>query len=114
MKLRGWPRAATHEARSMGVDTAHTPARSSWAPSASSPASFRVTFPPRENPITNIGSELARRRCFLEARRLLKDHRGKLDDLAHALLEHDSLDEREILAVTGLTPPAKPPAAVSG
>ena len=47
--------------------------------------------------------------CFLEARRLLKDHRGKLDDLAHALLEHDSLDEREILAVTGLTPPAKPP-----
>ena len=52
--------------------------------------------------------------CFQEARRLLEAHRGKLDDLAHALLEHDSLDEKEILAVTGLTPPTKPSAAVSG
>jgi cell division protease FtsH len=47
--------------------------------------------------------------CFEDARRLLKEHRNKLDDLARALLEHDSLDEKEILAVTGLTPPAKPP-----
>ncbi len=47
--------------------------------------------------------------CFQEACRLLTEHRGKLDDLAHALIEHDSLDEKEILAVTGLTPPAKPP-----
>jgi cell division protease FtsH len=47
--------------------------------------------------------------CFEDARRLLKEHRGKLDDLAKALLEHDSLDEKEILSVTGLTPPAKPP-----
>jgi cell division protease FtsH len=46
--------------------------------------------------------------CFVEARSLLAKHRDKLDDLAHALLEHDSLDEKEILAVTGLTPPAKP------
>ena len=51
--------------------------------------------------------------CFQDARRLLKEHRGKLDDLAHALLEHDSLDEKEILAVTGLTPPAKPSIAVN-
>jgi cell division protease FtsH len=47
--------------------------------------------------------------CFEDARRLLKEHRNQLDDLAKALLEHDSLDEKEILAVTGLTPPAKPP-----
>jgi cell division protease FtsH len=47
--------------------------------------------------------------CFEDAGRLLKEHRNKLDDLAKALLEHDSLDEKEILAVTGLTPPAKPP-----
>jgi cell division protease FtsH len=46
--------------------------------------------------------------CFVEASRLLGEHRNKLDDLAHALLEHDSLDEKEILAVTGLTPPPKP------
>jgi len=47
--------------------------------------------------------------CFENARKLLKEHRNKLDDLARALLEHDSLNETEILAVTGLTPPAKPP-----
>ena len=50
--------------------------------------------------------------CFVDARRLLEEHRNKLDDLAKALLEHDSLDEKEILAVTGLTPPAKPPLVI--
>jgi cell division protease FtsH len=49
--------------------------------------------------------------CFLEACRLLEQNRGKLDDLAHALLESDSLNEKQILEVTGLTPPAKPPLA---
>ena len=51
--------------------------------------------------------------CFVQACRLLKEHRDKLDDLARALIEHDSLDEKEILAVTGLTPPSKPPLATS-
>ncbi|HEX5829710.1 MAG TPA: ATP-dependent zinc metalloprotease FtsH [Gemmatimonadaceae bacterium] len=42
-----------------------------------------------------------------EARRLLSAHRAELDALADALLERETLDEREILEVTGL-PPAPP------
>jgi len=41
-----------------------------------------------------------------EARHLLTAHRTELDKLAHALLERETLDEREILEVTGL--PAAP------
>jgi cell division protease FtsH len=42
-----------------------------------------------------------------EARRLLGQHRGALDALVKALLEHETLDEKAILDVTGL-PPAPP------
>ena len=42
-----------------------------------------------------------------EATRLLTEHRGALDALAAALLERETLNEEEILAVTGL--PAAPP-----
>jgi cell division protease FtsH len=42
-----------------------------------------------------------------EARRLLTKHRHELDALAQALLEHETLDEEEILKVTSL-PPAPP------
>ena len=42
-----------------------------------------------------------------EALRLLKEHRKELDALVAALLERETLDEREILQVTGL--PAAPP-----
>jgi len=42
-----------------------------------------------------------------EACRLLRENRGALDKLVEALLERESLDEREILQVTGL-PPAPP------
>jgi cell division protease FtsH len=41
-----------------------------------------------------------------EARRLLNDHRRELDALAEALMSRETLDEREILEVTGL--PAAP------
>ena len=44
-----------------------------------------------------------------EAKRLLEEHRGALDKLAEALLSQETLDEREILEVTGLTPPPAPP-----
>jgi cell division protease FtsH len=40
--------------------------------------------------------------CFAEAVRRLQEHRGPLEALARALLEHETLDEREILRVTGL------------
>jgi cell division protease FtsH len=42
-----------------------------------------------------------------EARRLLTKHRGELEALPRALLERETLDEEEILEVTGL-PPAPP------
>jgi cell division protease FtsH len=45
--------------------------------------------------------------CLVEAERLLADNRPRLDALAQALLKEDSLDEAQILAVTGL--PGKEP-----
>jgi cell division protease FtsH len=39
-----------------------------------------------------------------EARRLLTEHRGRLDALAEALLARETLDEQAILEVTGLPP----------
>jgi cell division protease FtsH len=46
------------------------------------------------------------------AEKLLTEHRGQLDALAHALLRDDSLDEPEILRVTGIQ--AQPVVAVGG
>jgi len=40
--------------------------------------------------------------CHDEAQRLLQAHRSELDALAQALLEHETLDERQIIEVTGL------------
>jgi len=40
--------------------------------------------------------------CFAEAMRLLTEHRTQLDDLTRAVLKEDSLDEEQILAVTGI------------
>ncbi|AHG92818.1 peptidase M41 (plasmid) [Gemmatirosa kalamazoonensis] len=42
--------------------------------------------------------------CHEDAKRLLAEHRGALDALATALLARETLDEREILEVTGLPP----------
>ncbi len=49
--------------------------------------------------------------CHNDARRLLGEHRAQLDALVEALLGRETLDEQEILQVTGL-PPA--PALESG
>lgn len=40
--------------------------------------------------------------CHDEARRLLREHRDALDALAKALLENETLSEKEIIEVTGL------------
>ena len=50
--------------------------------------------------------------CHDEARRLLGEHRAALDALAEALLARETLDEREILDVTGLPPAPALDAAV--
>jgi cell division protease FtsH len=56
-----------------------------------------------------IDAEIKRivQECLVEAQRLLEANRGRLDALARALLAEESLDEPEILRVTGLPP--KPP-----
>ncbi|HXS79428.1 MAG TPA: ATP-dependent zinc metalloprotease FtsH [Gammaproteobacteria bacterium] len=48
--------------------------------------------------------------CYDEAQRLLRVYRKALDALVAALLEKETLDETEILAVTGLPPAAELPA----
>jgi cell division protease FtsH len=60
-----------------------------------------------------VDAEVARiiRECHEEALRLLSVHRPQLDMLAEALLDRETLDERDVLKVTGL-PPA--PALESG
>src|SRR2546430_836371 len=49
--------------------------------------------------------------CQEEAEKLLAEHRPQLDALARSLLKNDSLDEAEIIEVTGIKPGAKEPAA---
>jgi len=44
--------------------------------------------------------------CLRRATEQLTEHRAALNALAKALLEHDSLDEQQILEVTQLTPTA--------
>jgi cell division protease FtsH len=48
--------------------------------------------------------------CYEEARRLLRENRGKLDAIVVQLLEHESLDEAEIYAAAGLPRPSETPA----
>lgn len=83
-----------------------------------------VQLAPRENPYLGTGGGFAGPRpygeetakkvdeevlriiaeSYDEAVRLLNEHRDELDRLAEALLERETLDEAEILEVTGLTP----------
>jgi cell division protease FtsH len=51
--------------------------------------------------------------CLRQAVALLTSNRDKLDALVHALLEHDTLGEAEILAVTGLNAPVAPVATAA-
>lgn len=58
-----------------------------------------------ENTARAIDDEVLRiiGECHDEARRLLREHRDQLDALAQALLEKETLNEHEIIQVTGLT-----------
>ena len=51
--------------------------------------------------------------CLAEAEKLLTDHRPQLDALAASLLKNDSLDEPEILQVTGIKVGANAAAAAA-
>jgi cell division protease FtsH len=83
-----------------------------------------VQFAARENPYLNAMGGYGGERSFSEetaekidaevlkiinesheeAKRLLSAHRKQLDALAEALIEREALDEKEVLAVTGLPP----------
>jgi hypothetical protein len=45
---------------------------------------------------------------------LLRDQRGKLDSLALALLENETLDQLEAHAAAGIAPPARADRAAGG
>ncbi|MEU6668330.1 ATP-dependent zinc metalloprotease FtsH [Streptomyces sp. NPDC046727] len=45
--------------------------------------------------------------CYEEARRKLRDHRGRLDALAQALLERETLEESDAYRIAGITRLAK-------
>ncbi len=51
--------------------------------------------------------------CQAEAERLLTEHRAQLDALTRALLRNDTLDEAQILDVTGVKTPSQPELATA-
>jgi cell division protease FtsH len=55
--------------------------------------------------------------CYARALEELRENRERLDSLAHALLQHETLDEKDAYAAAGFDPGqregAEPPAAVS-
>jgi cell division protease FtsH len=73
--------------------------------------SLSLTRPYSEETAALIDEEVRRicEECLRQAVALLDSNRDKLDALAHALLEHDTLGEAEILAVTGIEAPATTP-----
>jgi cell division protease FtsH len=66
--------------------------------------SFAAARPYSEATARDVDVEIKRiaDECLAEAVRLLTENRSRLDSLAHALLEEDSLGEDQILSVTGL------------
>jgi len=74
------------------------------APRDDLPAGFGMSKPYSEATARSIDIEVQRmlRESHAEAVRLLEQYRPQLDALAEALLEHETLEEQEILKVTGL------------
>jgi cell division protease FtsH len=71
-------------------------------------AAYGADRPFSEETARRIDAEVHRivEGCHADAKRLLAEHRPALDALVRALLERETLDERDILSVTGL--PAAP------
>lgn len=78
------------------------PRQNNWV----GPGSLPGAKPYSEETAKLIDMEVARiiQECHAEAKGLLQDHLGELDALVAALMKQESLDEKEILAVTGLPP----------
>ena len=84
------------------------PRQNSWV---SQSGGFMGDKPYSDETAKLIDMEVGRiiRECHEEAKRLLRKHRSALDALVAALMKEESLDEKEILAATGLPPaPALP------
>ena len=81
-------------------------------PYLSGAPAFGADRPFSESTAQMIDAEVQRiiGESYDEAQRLLRAHRRALDALVAALLERETLDETEILAVTGLPPAAELPA----
>jgi cell division protease FtsH len=82
------------------------------------PDPFATSRPYSEATAQLIDAEVQRilQESYDQGLQLLREHRDRLDALAAALLEHETLDEQEILQVTGLTrqsqtAPGDPPPA---
>lgn len=75
-------------------------------PFLGNPGGYAGSKPFSEETARVIDAEVLRiiGECHEEAKRLLRVHRRQLDALAAALVERETLDEKEILAVTGLCP----------
>ena len=54
--------------------------------------------------INSVGVERILQECYADGLRLLREHRDALDRLAATLLERETLDEQEIIKVTGIRP----------
>ncbi len=102
-------RMVTGLAREMVVRWGMSPAIGalSYADGGGAPNAFGVQRPYSETTAELIDAEVKRisDECFEQAVELLRANRDKLDVLAHALLEHDTLYEEEIVRVTGLKRP---------
>jgi len=83
-------------------------------PYLSGPEGYGSSQPFSEETAEAIDEEVRRiiGECHDEAKRLLAQHRGSLDALVKALLERETLNEQEILEVTGLKRAASPAEAI--
>src|SRR4051794_32843903 len=74
---------------------------------------------PAEHTRELVDSEVRRivDECYVHALERLQENRDRLDSLAHALLQHETLDERDAYAAAGFdkppSEPVEPPATVS-